>query len=304
MLWIVIGLLAPACWACGNHIDKYLLHSQQNQRGVGALLLFSAFIGLPALALIWLAQPHVTAISFTSGAILVANGALYVLGLLPYLYALERDEASVVVPLFQTTAVFSYLLGLFVLDEQLTWWQIFASLLVMGGSLLVILEVMPNSLVFKRSILLLMLTASFLNALNWLLFKVVAIHEDFWRSSFWEYVGFVLIGLCFLMIKPYRNECIALFRQGSSRVLSLVTINEILSLVAKTATNKASLLAPLALVSILHGLQPLFVFLYGVALTLYLPRYGSERLVGRVVVQKVVAIVLMTVGTSLLALRT
>ena len=302
MLWIVIGLLAPACWACGNHIDKYLLQSQRGQQGVGALLLFSAFIGLPALALIWLTQPHVTAISFTSGAILVANGALYVLGLLPYLYALEQDEASVVVPLFQTTAVFSYLLGLFVLGEQLAWWQIFASLLVMGGSLLVTLEVMPHTFVFKRGVFVLMLAASFLNALNWLLFKFVAIQEDFWRSSFWEYVGFVLIGICLLLVKSYRHEFIAVFRQGSTPVLSLVTLNEVLSLVAKTATNKASLLAPLALVSILHGLQPLFVFLYGVALTVYLPRYGSERLGGRVIAQKLVAIILMIVGTSLLAL--
>jgi hypothetical protein len=51
-----------------------------------------------------------------------------------------------------------------------------------------------------------------------------------------------------------------------------------------------------------HGLQPLFVFIFGVLLTLYLPRYGSERLNARIIFQKVAAITLMVIGTSLLTL--
>jgi len=303
MHWILIALLAPACWALGNHIDKYLLGQRLDQRGIGSLMLFSALIGLPMMLLILLIGPGVFQLSPLDGAIMMLNGMLYVLGLLPYFYALQNDEASIVVPLFQTTAIFSYLLGLLVLGEELTVYQIGSALLIVIGSIMITLEIDQRRSKFKAKVFALMLLASLLNALNWLLFKVVAIREDFWVSSFWEYAGFTLAGvLMLLFIKSYRSEFVAVLRQSKLNVLGLVALNETLSLAAKTATNLASLLAPLALISTVHGLQPLFVFIYGVLLTLYLPRYGSERLNAGIIFQKVAAITLMVIGTSLLTL--
>ena len=302
MHWIPVALLAPACWAVGNHIDKYLLARQLDQRGIGSLMVCSALIGALVMPLILIVQPDVLRITPAHAAIVMLNGMLYVLGLLPYLYALQRDEASIVVPLFQTSAVFSYLLGLLVLGEDLTGWQLGAALLIICGSVLIALELGQRRSIFKADIFALMLLASFLNALNWLLFKVVAVQEDFWVSSFWEYAGFVLIGVLMLIfVKSYRLEFIAMMRQSKFNVLGLVGLNETMSLAAKTATNVASLMAPLALVSTVNGLQPLFVLIYGALLTLYLPRYGQERLGMTIVLQKVAAMTLMIVGASLLA---
>lgn len=303
MLWILIALIAPAAWAIGNHIDKYLIDTQHDSGGIPQLLLYSAFIGLPALILIGVFQPNVLHISAWHGAILIANGMLYVLGLIPYFYALEQEEASVVIPLFQLTAVFSYLLGLIVLDEQLGWQQISASLLIIFGSVFVTLETDPKRLKVRFSVFLWMLLASFLNALNWLLFKVVAIEEAFWRTSFWEYVGFVLVAIGLLTIPRYRQTFVRAIHIKSPRVLGFVTLNELLGLVAKTATNFASLLAPLALVSVLNGLQPLFVFLLGILLTLYVPTYSKEQLDRDNVFRKIVAMIIMVIGTSWLAIN-
>jgi drug/metabolite transporter (DMT)-like permease len=302
MHWIPIALLAPAFWAVGNHIDKYLLAKQLDSRGIGSLMICSALIGALVMPLIFVVQPEVLRISLPHAALIMLNGMLYVLGLLPYFYALQRDEASIVVPLFQTSAVFSYVLGLLVLDENLTGWQLAAALLIICGSILIALELGQRRSTFKAVVFALMLLASFLNALNWLLFKFVAVQENFWVSSFWEYAGFVLIGaLMLIFVKPYRRDFVALLKQSKFSVLGLVALNETASLVAKTATNIASLMAPLALVSTVNGLQPLFVLIYGVMLTLYLPRYGRERLGTKFVLQKVAAMTLMIVGASLLA---
>jgi drug/metabolite transporter (DMT)-like permease len=302
MHWIPIALLAPAFWAVGNHIDKYLLAKQLDSRGIGSLMICSALIGALVMPLIFVVQPEVLRISLPHAALIMLNGMLYVLGLLPYFYALQRDEASIVVPLFQTSAVFSYVLGLLVLGENLTGWQLAAALLIICGSILIALELGQRRSTFKAVVFALMLLASFLNALNWLLFKFVAVQENFWVSSFWEYAGFVLIGaLMLIFVKPYRRDFVVLLKQSKFNVLGLVALNETASLVAKTATNIASLMAPLALVSTVNGLQPLFVLIYGVMLTLYLPRYGRERLGRKFVLQKVAAMTLMIVGASLLA---
>jgi hypothetical protein len=154
----------------------------------------------------------------------------------------------------------------------------------------------------KAEVLALMLLASLLNALNWLLFKFVAIRENFWVSSFWEYAGFVTIGIFMLVgVTSYRREFMLVLQQSKFNILGLVALNETVSLAAKIATNLASLLAPIALIATVHGLQPFFVFIYGVLLTLYLPRFGSERLGTKIVLQKVMAMALMIAGTSLLA---
>ena len=302
MGWMYVALLAPAFWALGNHIDKYLLDKQLDRRGVGSLMLFSALIGLPVMALILLLHPDVLRITVLDAGIMILNGILYVLGLLPYFYALKKDEASIVVPLFQTTAVFSYALGLLILGEQLTFWQLSAALLIICGSLMVTLDLRQQGSKLKAEVLALMLLASLLNALNWLLFKFVAIRENFWVSSFWEYAGFVTIGIFMLAgVTSYRREFMLVLQQSKFNILGLVALNETVSLAAKIATNLASLLAPIALIATVHGLQPFFVFIYGVLLTLYLPRFGSERLGTRIVLQKVMAMALMIAGTSLLA---
>ena len=180
MHWIAVALLAPACWAVGNHIDKYLLARQRDQRGIGSLMICSALIGALVMPLILLVQPDVLSITLPHAALIMLNGMLYVLGLLPYFHALQRDEASIVVPLFQTSAVFSYILGLLILNEELTALQIGAALLIICGSVLIALELGPRRSVLKATVLVLMLVASFLNALNWLLFKFVAVQEHFW----------------------------------------------------------------------------------------------------------------------------
>lgn len=64
--------------------------------------------------------------------------------------------------------------------------------------------------------------------------------------------------------------------------------------------NFATLLAPLALVWVVNGFQPFFVLLYGVIITLFFPKFGTESLLKKHLVQKVVAILIMFVGVLLL----
>jgi len=80
---ILIALLAPALWAAGNHIDKYLVDRRMLNTGVGAALVFSSIVGVPMIVVFWLLSPNVTAIHPLNAAILTINGALYIISLWP-----------------------------------------------------------------------------------------------------------------------------------------------------------------------------------------------------------------------------
>lgn len=298
MNWFLISLLPPALWSITNHMDKYLLSKFFKGGGVGALMVFSSLVGLVLLPIIVLLHPAV--LTFSLESILIAlNGFLFVLAVLPYFYALQKDEASVAVPLFQLIPVISYGLAYFLLGETLLVSQIMGGLLIIVGAIVLTLDLTNiRKVTFKKEVFWLMMLSSFIYSLNFLLFKFFALQSDFWFTSFWEYVGFALFALLLMVcVKSYRLEFFSVLKSNKAAVLGLNGINELVNIVAKIAFNVASLLAPITLIWVVNGLQPFFVFLYGVVLTIFWPSISQENITRKILVQKAIAISIMFLGT-------
>ena len=301
MNWFLIALIAPVLWAITNHIDKYLISKYFKGGSIGALMIFSSIIGFLLLPIIYFIEPNVLNIEISIILILVFNGILYVVGLLPYFYAIEKDEASIVVPLFQLIPLFSYILALFALDEKLTSLQIIASLLIVIGAVLISINFDNGKEKFKSKVFWLMVLSSFLVALNGLIFKIFAIKESYWTSGFWEYVGFSIFAIVLILfVKSYRKQFLYVFKNNKVVVLSINGANEILNIIAKLSMNFATILAPLALAWVVNGFQPFFVLLFGVMLAMFFPKLTDESLNKKHILQKVIAILIMFAGTYLL----
>ena len=302
MSWFLIALLPPALWSITNHFDKYLLSKYFKGAGVGALMVFSSIIGMLLLPLIIFIHPEVIA-SFQPKYLLISlNGFFYILAVLPYFYALQRDEASIAVPLFQMVPIFSYFLSYLVLGETLTAVQIVGGLIILFGAVLISLDLTVHKKIkFKREVFFYMALSSLLFAINFMFFKFFAIQAHFWVTSFWEYVGFAVFAFLLLVfVKPYREEFVNVMKTNRASVLTINGINETINIVAKASFNFASLLAPITLVWIVNGLQPFFVFIFGVILTLVFPKISQENITRKALAQKIVAIVIMFAGAYLI----
>jgi drug/metabolite transporter (DMT)-like permease len=303
MHWILIALIPPAIWAITNHIDKFLLGKYFKGGSVGALVLFSSLIGAFILPFILIFKPNVLNISVSNALVVVISGIVYIIAIIPYLYALFEDEASFVVPMFQLTPIFGFILGYFVLGESLTTLQILASLLIITGSISLSVELGSHKPKFKKKLIILMGMSSFFFALYSLLFKYVAIQEDYWITSFWTYIGFVISALFILIfVKSYRQEFKKVISTNRVPVIGLNSFNEIINILAVFVFNYAILLAPLALVWVIGGLQPLFVFIFGILLTVFLPHLGEESLQKKHLIQKMSAIAIIVIGTYIMNL--
>lgn len=302
MNWFLIALIPPALWSVTNHFDKYLLSKYFKGGGVGALMIFSSIIGVFVLGLIALIHPEVLRVPPHNAFLISLNGFLYILAILPYFYALQKDEASIAVPLFQMVPVFSYVLGWVVLKEQLSSIQIAGGLFILLGAVGMSLELLEGKRVrFKKDVFLLMALSSLLFALNFLFFKFFALESTFWVTSFYEYIGFVVFALLLLVfVAPYRKEFIAVMKKNSLTVLSLNGVNEVVNIIAKLSFNFASLLTPITLTWVVNGFQPLFVFLYGVILTVFFPHISQEKIGKKHLAQKLAAILVMFIGAYLL----
>jgi len=301
MNWLFIALVPPFLFAVVNHFDKYLVQRYFKGAGVGAVLIFSALIGVFVAVPIAIFVPEVFDLPATHSLLIIANGFLYLLASLPYFYALAKDEASVVVPVFQLVPFFILLYAFLFLGESISRNGLLGGIIIVLGAVLISLELSGNKVKFKQSVFWLMVLSSSLYALNFVLFKNFTIDNTFWVTNFWEYVGFVIFAaLTLLFVRPYRREFFSVLKQNKKVVLAINGINEVVAVAAKATFNFASLLVPVALVSFVGGFQPLFVFLLGVLLTVFFPKISKENISKRAMAQKILAILIMLVGAYVL----
>ncbi len=298
MNWLLIALISPVAHAFVNHFDKYLLSRYVKESSVGALLLFSSLFAVVALPILWWMNPNVLqSVTLGQGIALIANGALLMVAILFYLYALNKQEASYVVPLFQLIPVFGFFAGFLILHEVPALNQIWGGLAIVFGSIVLTLEFTRTTWRLKSSVLFLMIGSSVIYALNGVIFKFIALEQGFVDSLFWDLVGKVLFGIAvLLLVKPYRADFIGLIKNHGWFVIGLNSVNEVMGLVGEIAIVFAVLYAPVAVVQSVGGLQPLFVFLIGILITVFFPKFGQESLHTNDIMHKVVGIGIITVG--------
>ncbi len=301
--WFLIALIAPLMGSIVSHVDKYMLSKYLRGRGVGALLIFSALssvIILPFIAFFYRTQ--IFNISFIDGVTLVFVGFLSAGAFYFYLKGMEAEEASIVVPLFQLVPIFGYFLGYFILGETLATAKILSALLIILGIIILSTEIdIDNNVTLKKNVLLMIAISSFMFALHDTLFKKVAIVESFWVSVFWQYVSLTVVGfLLLIFIKNFRKDFFSMWRGMARPIFSLNIVSEILYIFGNLANNFATLLAPVALVLVVSSYQPLFVFIGGIFLTIFLPKIAMEKISRKHLLHKLISIVIIIIGSYLL----
>ena len=299
MSWVVFAFSGPVLWAISVHLDKYLVERFFKESNVAVMLLFTAFVGVLPLPFIWLYEPSVTAPGLGSIALIILAGILYMAAMLLYLQALQTEEASVVAPYFQAGPLFGYGLAYLVLGETLTGRQLAGGVLIVLGALSVSVRFAYGARMFKTRLVVLMLTCGFAGALAGLIFKIFALDVEFWTTTFWMYAGEAIFGCALLLVPTYRRQLLATLRVNTAALLSINGSNELINLGGGLGNRYALMFAPLSIVQAIGSTTTLFVFAFGVVLSLLWPGLGREDLSGRELLKKGIAAALVAVGVAL-----
>jgi len=303
--WFLIALIAPILWSIVNHIDKHILSKYQEGRGIGAILIFSSLFSVFVLPFIAFLHPsEIFNISFGNFFILIFIGFLGAMAFYFYLKAMDVEEASVVVPLFQFDPVFGYILSYFILGESLNVFQILSSILILVGIIILSIEIdIDNKFKIKKRVLFLVAVSSFLFALGGVLFKKLALADSFWIAIFWQYVGLTLFGiLVFIFHKKLKRDFLNMVRVPQLKIFFLNIISELLYIIGGIANNFAIIIAPVTLVFVVNSYQPIFVFITGVFLTIFFPKFVLEKISSKHFFHKLLSIIIILAGSCLLYL--
>jgi drug/metabolite transporter (DMT)-like permease len=307
--WVYFAFSGPVLWAVSVHLDKYLVERFFKHSDVAVMLVFTALVGVLLLPVIGYFKPTVTHLGAGSIALIILSGILYMSAMLLYLQALQNEEASVVAPYFQAGPLFGYVLAYLVLGETLSGRQMIGGAMILIGAMTVSVRFAPSRASpacgrkegrgFKARLAALMLACGFAMALSGLIFKIFAIEVEFWTTTFWMFVGEGIFGAALLMVPSYRRQFMAALRANTVALLSINGSNELINLGGGLGNRYALMFAPLSIVQAIGSTTTLFVFAFGVVLSVVCPGLGRENLSGRELAQKGMAAILVAIGVAL-----
>mgnify|MGYP001601927291 CR=1 FL=1 len=294
---ILFSLLSPALFAVNNYIDKVLLEKFKIHPTVVAVYsgFFTVLAGLIVLFFTGFYPADIKSI-----AILLASGFLTALYLLPYCKGLSLDETSRIVPLFQLTPVFVLILSFLLLGEKLVLKQYMGSFLIIFAGFLILSE-KPSKNIFKlRPAFWYIALSCLMFALAQVLYKFGVQEIPFWHTLPYESFGIALGAIVILLFPKNKQLFVKETRRFTKKVYTSMAINEFVYVMSRYTGYFAISLISVSIVSVLSGFQSVFALIYGVVLTLFVPKIIKEGISKKTLGIKIFSIAIMFVGLYLI----
>jgi hypothetical protein len=302
MLWLLVTIAAYLILAIVSLVDKYLL--------VGPIpnpKVYTFYIGtLGILVLILIPFVGFSFPEFPQIVLSLLSGALFVCGVFWFYKALRLFEASRVIPAIGgILPIFTYLL-IYIFSrgrESFKIWEFSAFILLILGSVLITYEKAKKISLESLKISIL---SAFLLALSFVLAKYVYMAQPFWSGYILIRIGGFLMALTFLFTKEVRSELFKVKVSLPKKTAAIFLSNQAAGAGANILQNWGVFLAPLtyvAIINALQGLQYLFLLVFTLLLSLKFPQILKEEISKKIIFQKIIAILLIGGGLTLLAFK-
>ena len=230
--------------------------------------------------------------------LMLMAGIFLIFYLIPYYKALKLDDVSRVAPLFQFIPVFTLILSTVFLKETLSTRQTVGLVLVVVAGIILSAERLESKLFRPRKAMWLMILSSFMYSCVLILFRFVVREAGYWTTLSWQYIGIGVGAISLLLLGRIRKS----IKEGVGQLkssLPLISANNGIALVADMSGSYAISLVAVPLVTIIGGIQPLIVLVYGLVLSLWFPKIIKEDIRKPTIIQKVASIIFIFIGLYL-----
>jgi len=293
MSWIFLSILAALIWSVVNIFDKYILSKLVEKPIVPVIVM--GIIGLIASAAIFVTlgfQP----LSAVNILLAILAGILYALDTFLYFHAVKIEEISRVIPLFYLMPLFILVIAALFLGEVFTPIKYLGIILLVAGAMFV----SSNKLFFNLGkAFWLMVLASLLLAINQVITKYLLGFADFWTIFGYIRIGtfIALVPAVITNIESFKS----IYRKQGLRPFGFISVSESLNMLGVLLITLAAAAGSITLVNALSSVQPFFVLIFTIIISIFYSQILKEEIKKSVVVRKVVAILVMFVGVLLIS---
>lgn len=294
---IFFAILSPAIAGISNYIDKFLLEKHKISPTV--ITIYGGPVAFIAGIIVLLVTGFYP-IDIKSLVIILSSGFLTSIYLLPYYKALSIDETSRIIPLFQFYPIFVLLLSFIFLQEELSFVQYIGSALIIGAGYLLSIEKLEKNIFKLRKSFFYMMLSSFIFASAQVLYKFGVEEVPFLNTLPYEGFGIALGAICIALYKNNFKKFKKETKQFKKEVFFFMGVNECFYLLSRYTGYFAISLISVGIVSVLGGVQPFFVLIYGIILSVWFPQILKEVITKKTLGLKFFSIVIIIIGTYLI----
>ena len=290
--WIIFILISELMWAFTSLFDKILL-----SRGhIKSPFVFIAFNGMMNFLLIFLLPFfRLGTISFSSFVKIMIAGTCLSMGIIFYYKAVQHEEISRVLMLWQLGPVFILIFSFLFLHESFTRYHLLGFFLLLTAGILVSYKKSGRAFHFSKAFYL-MVASTLLISAYYIISKFIYMVTNFWNAFIWlRLAGFSAL---IVLTKPsIRKEFVDTVRNMSPSAKSLISVKMLIDFSAFILLGYAMLTGPVYLINALgSAAAPVFIFLITTLTSIYLPNIVKENIDKRSIITKLSAIILIIAG--------
>ncbi len=294
-IWILFSILAALFWAIGSIIDKFVFTKWTIKPIIPVI--FGGIIGLLASLIIYLTQGF-AGLSSVNILLAIVAGIFYVLAILFYFKAVKIEEISRVIPLCYLMNFFILFFAYIFLGEVLTPPIKYLGIifLVLGA----ILISQKDSVNFKfNKAFWFMVLASGAMAANTVITKYLLSFADYWTIfSYTRGIGVVVALLPVIYLNF--NDLIGEVKKNGKKAIGIMSASQALTVLGGLFITFATSVGSVTLVNALASIQPFFVLVFALVISVFYPAIFKEDLKKANILIKVVAIILIFIGVILI----
>jgi len=296
MLWLPIAILSYALNACSLVTDKFLLSNKVTRPAVFTMLI--CLMGILSLVLLPFGWQAPTAFEL---AVEIISGLLFAAALLLMFVALDKGEASRVVPFLNgLQPIFILPVVWFLVGESVTGKFAWAFAFIVIGSIVITWGKGKA----KREAYIWAIISALLFAVSLALSKYAYVLAGTFITPFvMTRIGSFIFALCLLAIPSNIRLIKKEMKRPTEQNIWLVIGGQVAGAVASLLYNLAIAIAvnATALINAMQGLQYVFLLLIVAFLSHKFPKILKEQMSRYILVQKIVATALIIIGLGILA---
>lgn len=300
---IALAIVAATFYAATNHIDKFLISKAVKNADYKSLILVSTIIAGSLMSLIYAFVCNFN-LSFDvqSVGVLLLNSVIYTVANIFWFKALDHDDTTLVVIMFQLIPVFMLFISPLILQNQnISLVQLIGGIITTFAAIFVTYE--PSRKKFDRHKLItlgFMSIVSILYALWFILERYVNTNHDFNQTTFWSNFTLIIVGIViYVCFKSFRKSFNKLLKTNGPKIIGLNLLNEMLNSFGGVLSTFAGTMTSVALVSFAsQSVQPFIVMIIGIVITKLFPKVEKENVSKKETIKRIVAIVVCAIGLA------
>ena len=297
MNWIILALIAVILWSVGSIITKFCrVRYFENSTGY---ILFTLPTALLSLVLLFF-EPFIL-LDFKTSLVAILTGILGTITYYFFLEAVHKEEVSKVIVLLQTAPLFVLIESTFFLNEILALKEYIAFLMILIGAVLISLKKVEKRFVVTLGVILAILCAFFYSIQSVLLKYLSEINLS--TMMIYREIGFVVSTLfIFLVSSNARASLKKVIKDVNPKKTFLVYLAESIGMAGFFIMYLALQQGPVSMVTVLDGLETVFIIIWTVLLSIFFPKILKEEINKKTIVIKAMSIILMIAGLYLISI--